>query len=338
MTRPFRLFLLVSAFCPGIEYLDAQTATPLSVRVAAVGQSTEPIPVEAIGYLGRQVEATLAFKVAGMVETVPVRVGDTVKRGQLLARLRLDEIDAQLVQARSNEEKSRRDLARMEQLNASSAVSLEELQNARTALELAEAQLRVAEFNRRHSEIIAPDDGAILGRMAEPDQWAGAGQTIIHFGSNRAGWRVKAQLAEPEVRRLQVGDRADIEGTSGVISHISNAADPVTRTVAIEVDCLQHPADARSNRVVQLTLRPQPAPVRPVVPVSSLIAGDRGFHRIFFLAAGSDMVRSVQVEVESLYAGMAYLRTALPPECARVVTQGAEYLRDGMKVLTVESR
>lgn len=333
MKRPLRLFLSLPVLCISIH---AQAFTPIPVRVAAVGRSTAAIPVEAIGYLSRQVEAPLAFKVAGMVDEVLVRAGDTVKRGQLLARLRLDEIEAQLEQARSHAEKTRRDWARREQLKSMAVATLEELENARTALDLAEAQLRVAEFNRRCAEIIAPDDGAILGRMAEPDQWASAGQTIVYFGSERHGWRVKAQVAAVDVRRLQVGDRAEVEGTGGVISNISEAADPITRTVGVEVSCLQRPANARSNRVVLLTLRPQPVQERPALPVSSLIAGDGGLYRVFVLVAGSDVVRRLQVEVGTLHNDVAYLRTAMPVEFVRVVTQGAEYLRDGMKVLVVE--
>lgn len=334
MTRSLRLVLPLAVFCLGITFLDAQPLALRPVRVAAACRSTEPIPVEAIGYMSRQVESTFAFKVPGIVESVRVRVGDTVTRGQLLARLQLDEIDAQLAQARSHAEKCRRDLARMEQLNAIAAATLEDLQNARTALESAQAELRIMQFNRRHAEIIAPDDGVVIDRLAEPDQWANAGQPIIRFGSNRDGWRVKAQLAESEVRRLQVGDDADVEGTRGVISKISDAADPITRTVAIEVDCLQRPPSARSNQVVRLILRPQPVPERAVVPASSLIASDRGRYRVFFLTRDADVAHSVHVEVESVHRGMAYLKTTLPPACARVVTQGAEYLSDGMNVLT----
>lgn len=337
MSRRLSPFLLLAAGVLGVGGTCLQADTPTPVRVVDVVWSTDAVPIEAIGLLSRRFETTLAFKIPGMIEAVLVRAGDTVTRGQILARLRLDEIEAQLVQAQRNEEKSRRDLARIEQLAAASAVSQEELQNARTGLELGEAQLRVIRFNRRYAEIVAPDDGTILARSADPDQWAGAGQTIIGFGSNRSGWRVRSQLAEVDARRLAVGDRATIEGIVGTVSRISDALDPVTRTVAVEIDCDEGPPDARSNRVVALKLRPRPVASRPCVPVSALIAGNGGRHRIFLLAADSARVVGKEVDVASLQGESAFLRTALSREHAHVVMQGAEYLRDGATIVRVES-
>src|SRR5262249_22124417 len=132
------------------------------VELAPVTYSTAAMPVAATGVLGRRTESDLSFKIGGVVESVNVRVGEVVARDQVLASLRLDEIEAQLTQARSAWEKARRDLARVEKLRGGAVATLENLQDAQTAVDVAAAQVRIAEFNRRYAVITAPAAGRIL--------------------------------------------------------------------------------------------------------------------------------------------------------------------------------
>jgi hypothetical protein len=64
------------------------------------------------------------------------------------------------------------------------------------------------------------------------------------------------------------------------------------------------------------------------VPLSCLLEGDGRSAHLFTLNADGRTVRRQPVEIEFLLGGVAVLATALP-EGTRVVTTGAEYLRDG---------
>jgi RND family efflux transporter MFP subunit len=338
-TRRVYLFALVgslvAAGCSRPSVVTNRTIQPVPVQLAPVVYSDAALPVRASGVLSRKTEADLSFKIGGVVEVVLVRAGDSVETGQVLARLRLDEIEAQVTQARSVREKAQRDLARVEQLYGSGAVAVEHVQDARTALEQASALARIAEFNRRYAVITAPAAGRILRRAAEPDELVAAGKPILGFAADGDGWIVRAGLAERDVARVRIGDRAEVaagDGQGGVwrgrITQISEAVELATRTTQIEIALDQPPCAARSGFVASVTVFPQPVAARPVVPATALVEGAAGAASLFVVEEGASVSRRVAVDVEALLDTRAFLRTRLP-RAARIVASGAEFLRDG---------
>ncbi|HEY0945561.1 MAG TPA: efflux RND transporter periplasmic adaptor subunit [Opitutaceae bacterium] len=319
-----------SAAC-ALAPVRAQSPKPILVRTQPVKYSTEPIPIHLSGVISRRTEADLSFKVGGVVETVSVRVGDRVTKGQVLARLRLDEIEAQVTAAQSALDKARRDLGRIERLQANAVATLENLQDARTAVEVAESQLRIAEFNRRYAVVTAPADGRILRRVAEPDELVSAGRAILGFAAEADGWLARAGLAAKDAARIRVGDMADVGFAEGRIVQISEGVDPATRTVPIEISVAEVPASVRSGAVVSISLHPQVVEPRPEVPAAALVEGAGGQASLFLVEDGEAVARRVAVEVEALQEAGAYLKTPLP-STARVVVQGSEYLHDGAAV------
>ncbi len=310
-------------------------AAPVTVRTGGIEWSTAASPVAVSGVLARRTEAELAFKVGGIVEEIAVRAGDRVAKDQVLARLRLDEIDAQVAAARSAVEKARRDLARTEKLQAGAVATVENLQDARTGLELAEAQARIAEFNRRYAVIVAPAAGRILRRSAEPNEIVTAGRSVLSFAAEADGWIVRAGLAERDAARVRVNDAAGLSiggaTVAGRVIRISESADAATRTTPVEIGLDEAPAGARSGFVVGVTVTPPAVAARPVVPAAALIEGAGGTAAIFVIEEGAKTVKRLVVEIEELRGDRAFLRTPLP-RTGRIVESGGEYLRDGQAV------
>lgn len=324
-----------TAGCRKAELPVAPAARATRVRVAPVELSPASPPVRVPGVLSRATEPELAFKISGVIAEVTVRAGDRVERGQVMARLRLDEIDAQLVQARSAAEKARRDLGRVETLRAGKVTTLENLQDARTALEVADAALRIAEFNRRYAEIAAPTSGRVLRRLAEPGEWAGAGKAIVAFASDEDGWLVRAGLAERDAAQVDVGASVRVqfgEGAplAGSVRRLAEATDAATRTTPVEIVLAAPPAGARSGSIVGVEIERRAVAARPRVPVTALIEGSGGQAGLFVVEHG-DTARRVTVAIEQIDGESAWLRTALPAG-AQVVVSGAEFVREGAPV------
>lgn len=340
--RPSLLLALASlASLVGCDRAPAPTSTalpPLVIEAAPAQLTTDAIPVEGTALVSRRAESTLSFKTGGLIAAITVRAGDTVRAGQTLATLRLDEIDALVAQARTAEEKARRDLARVQALQAERVATLENLQDARSALDAASAALRAAEFNRAHSVIVAPTDGRILRRHAEPDELAAPGRPILIFAGDSAGWIARLGVSEREIVRLHLGDRAEISwnGAAPVpatVAQIAESTDPATRTVEVELALdAAAPVGARSGFIVDARIFPQPLPApRTTVPLAALVEGSEHRAHVFIVAADQKTVHRVPVEVEALRGDRAYLRTALPAG-SRVATTGAEFLSDGRSV------
>jgi HlyD family secretion protein len=136
-----------------------------------------------------RIEATeydIATKRAGRVEEVRVREGDLVQAGQVLARMDIDELTAQrleaeaqlarardarrtaeavLLQRESELRLARIDLARSEKLAPEGAVSLEELDHDRTRKETAHAAVRAAQEKLHETESAIAAAAASLQRI-----------------------------------------------------------------------------------------------------------------------------------------------------------------------------
>ena len=335
-----RASLALAAGCKRAEP-SAASATPavirvVNVRVAPVESSPATPQVRVAGLLARQTEADLSFPLPGLLASVAVRAGDRVKAGQELARLQLDPIEAQLNQAQAAVEKIKRDLARVEKLQADRVATLENLQDTRTALAQAEAALRAAEFSRRHAVITAPSDGLILRRSAEPNEIVAAGRPIISFASEGEGWIVKANLAPRDAARIGVGATAELDDgnggkASGKIIRIAAAADAFTRTVPVDVQLSTPPPGARSGLSVSLAVTPAPVAARSSVPLTALRDGQGGRAFLFVVESGAATAKRLSVEVESVDGERAYLRTLLPAT-QQVVIAGGQFLNDGTPV------
>ena len=112
----------------------------LNVEVHPVQLMEYLTPVRATGFLGTTKEMKLSFKTGGILIHIPVKEGQKVRRGDVLAELDLSEIRAQVNQARIGMEKAERDLTRAGNLYRDSVVTLEQYQNAESAYELAKAK------------------------------------------------------------------------------------------------------------------------------------------------------------------------------------------------------
>lgn len=333
--RSFSVLALITFFTGPMaaEPAPKLEAKAIAVRCEPIMFSNEARPIHAVGVLERRKQADLSFRVAGIVQSVKVRAGDLVAEHQLLAELRSDEIEAQLFQATTMFEKAQRDLQRTERLRERWVSTLEALQDARSARDAAEAGLRIAEFNRRLAVIVAPAAGRILQRLVEPDETVSSGRVVLTFGSDDEGWLLRAALAERDLARIKVGDRASVGAIEGHVSTIYGAADAATRMVEIEIMLTVAPPSARSGLIASATIVPHPVDSRPRVAASAVVEGNGLNATIYLVDADAHQAKRVAVEIEALWGDHVYLRTPLSGT-AKVVVQGADFLRDG-DVVTV---
>lgn len=332
---PLAFAALVAGCTPAVEVASTSSSPSTPVATVPVVYSPEAVPVEVAGILSRQAEADLAFKSTGVVGEVTVRAGDTVRQGQVLARLKLNEIEAAVTQARANRDKARRDLDRARQLLATQVYTLEQVQNVETQFEQSEAALRAAEFNAEHAVIEAPADGRILRRTAEPNQMLAAGTPVLGFAADGEGWIVRVGLSDRDVQRVQVGDVVEVttEGRqtpwNARIARIAEANDPLTRTTEAEIRLGETPDGARSGFVAHARIHPHPESPRPLIPAAAIVEGHGNTAYVFVVK--DSVARRVSVVTDAWLGDFVFLKTPLTAGAPLVVV-GAEFLRDGMAV------
>jgi len=313
----------------------ADAAVP--VRVTPVTVEAVARPATATGTLGPKEEVPLSFKIGGVVGRVLVDEGQSVRAGDTLASLDLSEIDAAVARARSAADKAARDLARAQRLYADTVATLEQVQDAQTGRDVATAELETAVFDRRYAVIVAPSAGVILRRSVEPGQLAQSGTAVLTLGSRARGVVFRAALADRDVVRLGLGDRADVRfdalpgrAFGGTVTEIAAAADPLTGTYRVEV-ALPGAATLASGLVGRVEITPRAARAVTLVPVEAVLEADGSRGSVFALAPdGRHAVRRA-VTVGFLDGDRVAVVGGLEG-VTTVITDGGAYLDDGSAV------
>ncbi len=228
------------------EIVSLDQAVPVTAEYIAVIEKV-PASVEAT-------QATLiSSRLMARITAVNVRAGDTVSRGDLLLELENSDIRAQVQQAEAYVRatsarlvEAKQSLDRVRKLQAGGVVSTSDLDKAvanHTALvaDLAGARqaLEEARTALTYTEIVAPFDGRIVDRFAEPGDTAQPGVKLLAL-YNPLNLRVEAQVREHLALGLEAGQPLQVEIPSlnktvdAVIEERVPAADPGSRSFLVK--------------------------------------------------------------------------------------------------------
>jgi membrane fusion protein, multidrug efflux system len=329
-----------AAACSSPSKEAPQQRTPVRVQLATTGPALPAIITN--GIVATKDEMRLSFKVGGIIKSISVEEGQSVRRGQHLAEIELAEINAQLDQAHALAAKAERDLDRGERLYADEVISLEQLQDLRTQASMQKAQLKGVEFNRGYSVITSPCDGVVLRKLVQERELIPAGQAVLIVGAHGRGYVVRAALSDRELVQLKLGDSAEIRMDAypgrtivGTLTEIANAAEDRSGLFPVEIRFATQPVALASGLVAKLRLYPAAAQTKVLtyVPVGAVVEGS-GAHASVFIVNG-DRVKRQDVHAAFIETGGVALSDGVEPG-EHVVTDGALYLQDNDRIEVVQ--
>jgi membrane fusion protein (multidrug efflux system) len=187
-------------------------------------------------------EALVVAKVGGEVRQIYVEEGDTVKEGQLLARLDGDRLRLTLAQTDANLKKLERDYKRTLDLADKGLVPKSTAENTKFDLDALRASYDSAKLELNYTEIRAPISGVVSARNIK------VGNTIKPNDPTFTVTNLDPLLAfvhvpEKEYRKIASGQNAEVvvdalggQGFVGHISRISPTVDPQTGTFRARVE------------------------------------------------------------------------------------------------------
>jgi RND family efflux transporter MFP subunit len=311
----------------------------IPVKVEATVIKTVSIPIRTSGRLMPKTRIKLSFKTGGIIEHIAVDQGDSVQKGQVLARLNPAEIQAAFNKARNALAQAERDLERVTNLYNDRAATLEQLQNATTGYEVARSNLEIARFNLDHSIIRAPFSGKILQRLAETNEVIAPGYPVLVFGSTEDRWVVEAGVSTRDAVRFELKDpaRVSFDAHPGEIflasvSQISQAVDPASGTVEIELELESRELKLMAGFVARVDVFPRIKKRYTLVPVESLVDSEGDTAYVFTPSGGR--ARKIKVRVVHLFSDTVAVEPG-GQNLERVITDGADYLTDGMAIKIV---
>jgi multidrug efflux system membrane fusion protein len=309
------------------------TEDAVPVRTQPITTSEYTPQLNYSGTIASTSEARLSFKVGGIISKIYVKEGDAVTRGQLLATLDLTEINAQVQQAAQGLEKARRDAQRARNLYNDTVATLEQLQNATTQQQIAEENLRIAQFNQQYAQIRATENGTILRKLMNEGEMASPGAPVFFLaGNSGSDWVVRLGVADKDWAILKKGDKAEVQVDaypgkifSGIITEIAQGADPLSGTYEVEVKVSPEGHRFATGLFATVQLRPASKQTVTMVPIEAIAEADDKTGYVFTLNADKQTVTRHKVTIAFLEKDRAAISSGLE-DITEVIAEGVGYL------------
>ena len=268
-------------------------------RVARESLSKQvTIPAEFRPYVEAQVNA----KVSGYVSRMNVDFGDRVKSGQLLATIEVPELQAQLDNAIATQQKAEADYTnadliynRLVSVNLShpDLVAQQDLDTAEAndhaaAAAIAAAHAEVEKYQTLvgYTNILAPFDGIVTWRYADPGALIQAGTSsdtqslpLVRVSDNYV-LRLDFPVSVDYVKDIQVGDLVEVQVESSAdksfIGKITRFTDKVaedTRTMMVEMEVPNQDLALIPGMYAAVVLKVEKRPDVLVVPIQAVVGG-----------------------------------------------------------------
>lgn len=348
-TLALAVFLLASAglwtYSSATHAQDsAKSPRPaLTVQTAPPQRTAMAQRLAANGNVAAWQEASIGAESNGLRLTeVRVNVGDSVKAGQVLATFAAEMVQADVAQARASLLEAKAHAAeaasnaeRARTLQASGALSAQQIEQYTTAaqaaqarVEAAQALLQAQQLRLQHTQVRAPDHGVISARSATVGAVVGAGTELFRMvRKGRLEWR--AEVTATELGRLRPGTAAQVTAASGAsvqgqLRMVAPTVDPQTRNALVYVDLPAHP-DLRAGMFArgEFLLGQSDA---LTVPQEALVVRE-GFTYLFVLGA-DQRVQRLKVQPGRRAGERVEILSGLDAG-APVVVRGAGFLNDG---------
>jgi RND family efflux transporter MFP subunit len=327
----------------------------LTVETVKPSRSDLPITLAANGDIQAWQEAIIGSELNGLrLAEVLVNVGDRVKAGQVLARFAGESVEADLAQAKAslleaeaNAIEAAANADRARKLEASGALSAQQIQQFYTAEQAAKARVASAkagvaaqQLRMRHVQVVAPDDGIISDRKATVGAVAGVGTELFRMiRKGRLEWR--AEVTAAELGRIATGTQVAVQAANGTVLQgkvrmVAPTVDPQNRVALVYVD-LQNaqdktaPAKAGMFAQGEFNLGTSGA---VTVPQQAVVMRE-GFNYVFAVNADK-RVSQVKVRTGRRIADKVEILEGLKPD-ATIVVSGAGFLNDGDLVRLVNA-
>jgi RND family efflux transporter MFP subunit len=278
-----------------VEFADARRG-PVSEQILVVGNLIGEATVQVVP------------RVNGRLQSVDVKLADSVRRNQVIARVEDREIreqvrqaeasyqvaeasirqrDADLKLAKTNLERSRslfeRQLLPQQTFDDTQAryeAALAQTDLAKAQFEQAKARLEELRITLSNTIIVSPVDGFVGKRFLDPGAFASTNAPVVAV-VDISRVRLVANLVERDVRRVPAGTAGVVEVDAfpgekfnGRVSRVAPIFDPATRTAEMEIEIPNPGFRLKPGMYARVQLTVDTRPNALTVPRAALVALD----------------------------------------------------------------
>lgn len=311
------------------------------------------------------VESNLSFKVAGTILDLPVKLGDKVTEGALIAEIdpsdyliQKQEAEASLISSQAQARNAQSDYSRIRALYENNNASRGELDNARASSESADAQveaarkrLELADLQLSYTKLTSPVDGAIADVYVEVNENVSTGEKIVTITS---GSNTEVHVAVPEIliSSIREGSPVDIKFDAipgktytGTVVEVGVASTSVATTFPVTVRVSSENGNILPGMAAEVIFRfDSPDGKNKIIVPSVSVGEDREGRFVFVLETEPDnggdsqnaTARKKAVSIGDISAeGIEIVDGLKGGEL--IVTAGVRRIADGQKVKLLEA-
>jgi membrane fusion protein, multidrug efflux system len=331
----------------GIAFLEKEIAAADSTfgqdlnitLVTAISLQPRPFEhkAEFRGTVESRKNVLISAEIGGRINAIPVREGQSVSRGQVLA-----EIDAEVYRNRIAELNNALELAttvyeRQEKLWAQKIGSEIQYLEAKNRKEGLEKQLTTAKSELNKAVIRAPFNGTIDQVPARVGELAAPGIPLVRMVSPQEMY-IHADVSEAYIGKFKAGDKLEVffpsqnQRVSSSISAVGQVINMDNRTFRLEVQLPRAGFDIKANQVVVLSLRDYAIDSALVIP-TNLIQRDNEGEFVYVLDSedGKQVAKKRHIQTGNSYKGETEILAGLKSQ-EQVVDKGFRDLSEGTSV------
>lgn len=313
---------------------------PTPVEVAHAAPQTVRDNFQALGSLESDQLIEVVSEVNGIVQALPFGEGQTIRQGDLIAQIEASEIVAQAERAEAQRDRAASDYERAKRLFDTNAISQQELDDANTALRVAEADYALSKARLEKTRIRAPFTGLAGRRRLSVGAYVSSGDLITELAGVS---RMRVTFSAPErfVGSLKRGIPVTIttpaypgETFEGKLTVVDPIVDPTTRTVQLVAHVPNPKGRLRPGMSADVTVTLSERTQALVVPDEAVFAqGDQSF---VYVVGPDSSVQLAPIQLGTRAAANVEVLNGLDAG-ATVVRAGHQKLYPGAKVMPVSS-
>ncbi|SHF97329.1 RND family efflux transporter, MFP subunit [Fodinibius roseus] len=247
--------ILAGTACSSSDQLEPQQDQPVSVVTETAGLVQGTASHRFSGTVTSERTINLSTKVMGRITQLDLEEGDFVRKGELLVRIKDDNLQAQkgqvessLMEASAALQNAEINYNRINNLYEQESATRKELDDISTGYEMAKARVQSLESRLREIEgmldytlLTAPFDGYVVSKMASEGDMAGPGQPIMAF-EQKDRMKLNVTVPESEISLFNLNDTVSVDvkaagyhHAEGVVANINQSGRRGSRQFSVEI-------------------------------------------------------------------------------------------------------
>lgn len=287
------------------------------------------------GTVEEETGTALSFSVNGTIQQLNVKVGDRVRKGQLVAAIDPTSVRNSYEISHANRQQAEDVYKRYKQLYDKGSLPEIRWVEVQSKLQEAVSAENIARKNLHDCKLLAPYDGVIAEKTAEVGQNVAPGTPIARLVTTHI-LNVKVAVPESEVANVALHQEALVRvkalggrAFKGRVVEKSVVADPISRSYTIKIRLEETGKDLLPGMVSEVRLMAESLSQAIVIPAQVIQLGDDGSNFVWLDEGGKAVRRAI---VCGTYQSDGVVVTNGLKHGDRLIVEGQQKVCNGTRV------